>query len=241
MFGRWHRDANIRRIVLFGAFAALFVAQTLASPVGSAPTGGVALEPDSAVSGVPISAGCAPSFVQRKARPSDTVCVTRESFATVQDENASASWRWNANGAYGPNTCIAGYVWREAFDGDTVCVTPERRAAVKEENRLAPTRTAAQERPFEPSRTSPGAIEQGGVKPVISSPEENTDRPGSDYESYRMDHAHPCRAACVGDKRCQAWTFVRAGIHGPTGMCYLKRPAPPPVPNTCCVSGTVTR
>jgi hypothetical protein len=98
--------------------------------------GGVASEPGG-FARVPTSAGCAPPFVQRRARPSDTVCVTRESFATVQDENASASSRWNPNGAYGPNTCIAGFVWREAFDGDTVCVTPERRAAVKEENRLA--------------------------------------------------------------------------------------------------------
>jgi len=78
-------------------------------------------------------------------------------------------------------------------------------------------------------------------EPVISPYEENTDRPGSDYERYMMDDANPCRAACVVDKRCQAWTFVRAGIQGPTGICYLKRPAPAPVPNACCVSGTVTR
>jgi PAN domain/Trypsin len=86
--------------------------------------------------------------------------------------------------------------------------------------------------------------QSGGVapaKPAISAPEENTDRPGSDFERYLMDDAHPCRAACVGDQRCQAWTFVRAGIQGPTGVCYLKRPAPAPVRNTCCVSGTVTR
>lgn len=202
--------------------------------------GDVAREPDGGFARVPSSAGCRPPFVQRRARASDAVCVTRESFATVQDENDTAPSRWDPNGAYGPQTCIAGYVWREAFDGDTVCVTTERRAAVKEENRLAPTRAAAQERPFEPSRTIP-ALEQGGVKPVISAPENNTDRPGSDYERYLMDDAHPCRAACVGDTRCQAWTFVRAGIQGPTGVCYLKRPAPPPVPNTCCISGTVTR
>ena len=211
-------------------------------PFGPTPpsAGSVASEPGG-FAGVPTAAGCSPPFVQRKARPSDAVCVTRDSFATVQNENASAASRWDPNGAYGPNTCIAGFVWREAFDGDTVCITVERRAAVKEENRLAPTRAAAQEKPFEPGRTSPGALSQGGVKPVISFPENDTDRPGSDFESYRMDDAHHCRAACVGDKRCQAWTFVRAGIHGPTGVCYLKRPAPPPVHNTCCISGTVTR
>lgn len=204
-------------------------------------TGGGGQREDGGVAALPTSAGCSPPFVQRKARPSDAVCVMRESFETIQQENASAPSRWDPNGAYGPHTCSSGNVWREAFDGDSVCVTPARRAAVKEENRLAPTRAAVQERPFQPSRTSPGALEQGGVKPFISAPEQNTDRPGSDYESYRMDDAHPCRAACVGDKRCQAWTFVRAGIHGPTGVCYLKRPAPPPVPNTCCVSGTVKR
>ena len=203
--------------------------------------GDVAQREDAGVAGVPTSAGCSPPFVQRKARPSDAVCVTRESFATVQQENASATSRWDPNGAYGPHTCISGNVWREAFDGDTVCVTPNRRAQVKEENRLAPTRAAAQERPFEPSRASPGAMSPDNVSPVISPPENNTDRPGSDYESYRMDDAHPCRAACVGDKRCRAWTFVRAGIQGPTGVCYLKRSTPAPVANTCCVSGTVKR
>jgi hypothetical protein len=89
---------------------------------------------------VPSNAGCNPPFVQRRARSSDTVCVTRGSFATVQDENASAPSRWDRNGAYGIHTCISGFVWREAFEGDVVCVTPERRTVAQEENRLDPSR-----------------------------------------------------------------------------------------------------
>lgn len=111
--------------------------------------GDVATEPDGGFARVPSSAGCKPPFVQRRARASDAVCVTRESFLTVQDENATAPSRWDPNGAYGPQTCIAGFVWREAFDGDTVCVIPARRAEVKEENRLAPTRREwVPQRPF---------------------------------------------------------------------------------------------
>lgn len=91
--------------------------------------------------------GCKPPFVHRKARPTDEVCVTRDSHATVQGENATAPARWDPNGAYGPYTCVAGFVWREAFDGDVVCVTPERRGEVKEENRLAPTRRVWSPRP----------------------------------------------------------------------------------------------
>lgn len=85
----------------------------------------------------------------RVARPTDYVCVAPGSRALVAQENATATTRWNPNGSYGPNTCIAGYVWREAFDGDVVCVSPERRGQVKEENRLAPqNREWTPQRPY---------------------------------------------------------------------------------------------
>jgi PAN domain len=116
-------------------------------PVPPRGPGDVTRLPDDGLANMPVSAGCKPPFVQRRARPADAVCVSRESHALVLDENATASSRWYPNGPYGPNTCIPGYVWREAFDGDVVCVSPERRAEVKEENRSAPTRRAWSPRP----------------------------------------------------------------------------------------------
>jgi hypothetical protein len=104
----------VAKLLLLAAFAAPLVLHTLAS---ATEPGGAAGEADGGLSRVPVSAGCQPPFDQRKARPSDMVCVTRESFATVQDENASAPSRWDSSGAYGPQTCISGLVWREAFDG----------------------------------------------------------------------------------------------------------------------------
>lgn len=109
-------------------------------PPASSGDGPDAAAPDEPDAPPPSASRCLAGFVERKARPSDDVCVTEESRVVAQAENVLASSRWDPNGAYGPHTCISGFVWREAFDGDTVCVRPERRAAVKEENRLGPSR-----------------------------------------------------------------------------------------------------
>ncbi len=69
--------------------------------------------------------------------------------------------------------------------------------------------------------------------------ETNIDRPGSDYRSFWMVSQDPlaCQAVCNRDRRCAAFTFVRAGVQGPQARCYLKDPPPAPVGNNCCVSG----
>jgi hypothetical protein len=36
---------------------------------------------------------------------------------------------------------------------------------------------------------------------------------------------------------CRAFTFVRPGVFGPTGVCFLKAPVPRRVRNNCCTSG----
>lgn len=69
--------------------------------------------------------------------------------------------------------------------------------------------------------------------------ENNIDRPGSDYTNFVTPTPAACQAACSDQLgKCRAWSFVRPGVQGETGRCYLKSAAPAPVPNKCCISGT---
>jgi len=63
------------------------------------------------------------------------------------------------------------------------------------------------------------------------------DLPGSDYVNFGASSAFVCRNTCGGDSRCKAWAWVKPGIQGPTGRCWLKHRLPDLVKNACCVSG----
>lgn len=65
------------------------------------------------------------------------------------------------------------------------------------------------------------------------------DRPGSDFSRSVLDETDPqvCKRLCDAAAQCEAWTYVKPGVQGPKPVCYLKRPAPAPVPNDCCTSG----
>jgi len=68
------------------------------------------------------------------------------------------------------------------------------------------------------------------------------DRYGGDYRSLEVP-AHPegaqCAAACQGDSRCRAWTYVRPGYHGAAARCFLKSSVTRPRKRPCCISGVV--
>ena len=67
----------------------------------------------------------------------------------------------------------------------------------------------------------------------------NTDRPGSDIETIRLEKAKPqlCSNACNTGSSCVAWTYVKPGILGPDAHCRLKSQAPSPIRSSCCISG----
>jgi hypothetical protein len=46
-----------------------------------------------------------------------------------------------------------------------------------------------------------------------------------------------CRTTCGGESRCQAYTWVKSGIQGPSGHCWLKDTLPDIVKDACCDSG----
>jgi hypothetical protein len=67
--------------------------------------------------------------------------------------------------------------------------------------------------------------------------EQNTDRPGRDYSNAPSEGASDCSFACQLENRCRAWTYVRPGVQGPSGRCWLKNAVPQALRNTCCTSG----
>jgi PAN domain len=71
--------------------------------------------------------------------------------------------------------------------------------------------------------------------------EDKIDRPGSDYKNFATDSWATCQTACAQDGICESWTYVRRGVQGPTGRCWLKNHVARPVPDANTVSGVKFR
>ena len=70
--------------------------------------------------------------------------------------------------------------------------------------------------------------------------EENTDRPGMNYNSYYTSaDYHPCYNDCANDPNCKAFTYVKSGFRGSNSQpeCWLKDGVPDPVSQEYCISG----
>ena len=69
--------------------------------------------------------------------------------------------------------------------------------------------------------------------------EPDTNRPGGDYKDYDVSEggAEVCQSDCAKDASCGSFTFVKPGIRGRFGHCFLKRGKPSPVADRCCISG----
>jgi PAN domain len=65
---------------------------------------------------------------------------------------------------------------------------------------------------------------------------DGTNLPGRDYANFPAPSAFVCRTSCGGESRCQAYTWVKPGIQGPTGHCWLKSSLPAIVKDRCCDS-----
>ena len=59
---------------------------------------------------------------------------------------------------------------------------------------------------------------------------------GSDIAGSNVSNPDQCAAACAGNPACLAWTFVRAGLKGPSARCFLKNPVPAPSFNAVCLT-----
>lgn len=62
--------------------------------------------------------------------------------------------------------------------------------------------------------------------------------PGRDYRHFRAPEGiKACEAACAGEDRCRAYTFVAPGPREKVGVCWLKSAAAKPVAEARCTSG----
>jgi len=89
------------------------------------------------------------------------------------------------------------------------------------------------------SGSRPGlALKQAPQPTIILEPGFN--RPGGDYQAFNVAGGYEdCRAACAKDSRCKSFTWVKAGVVGPSAACWLKETVPAAVPNPDAVSGVV--
>jgi hypothetical protein len=82
----------------------------------------------------------------------------------------------------------------------------------------------------------------GVDEPHRGAVEFSIDRLGGDYRYFDIPpdpSAAACRAACEGENKCRAWTYVRPGYIGASARCYLKDRIKPPRRKPCCISGVV--
>jgi len=82
----------------------------------------------------------------------------------------------------------------------------------------------------------------GVIEPRSGPIEFSIDRIGGDYKSVELapdPTGLACKAACEGEPRCRAWTYLRPGYAGPTARCFLKDKVKPPRRRPCCISGVV--
>jgi hypothetical protein len=83
----------------------------------------------------------------------------------------------------------------------------------------------------------------GVVEPRRGAIEYSIDRTGGDYRSLELPAPDPagdaCRAACTGEAKCRAWTYVRPGYGSAPARCFLKGKITRPRRKPCCISGVV--
>jgi len=82
----------------------------------------------------------------------------------------------------------------------------------------------------------------GVVEPRNGAVETSIDRAGGDYKNFELKSGEGdelCKAACTGDNKCRAWTYVRAGYVGREAHCFLKKEIKPPRRRAGFISGVV--
>jgi hypothetical protein len=80
------------------------------------------------------------------------------------------------------------------------------------------------------------------LEPKTGKIEFSIDRTGGDYRNIDVKSdptGSECEAACKGEDRCRAWTYVRPGYLGTSARCFLKEKLTRPRRKPCCVSGVV--
>ena len=72
---------------------------------------------------------------------------------------------------------------------------------------------------------------------------ENQNLPGNDYRSFELKSEETCNTCidlCLNDPKCKAYTYVKSGVQGKNGVCWLKSSVSTPVSDPNCTSGIKT-
>ncbi|MFN3960555.1 MAG: PAN domain-containing protein [Parvularculaceae bacterium] len=153
--------------------------------------------------------------------------------ACLKENNRCRAWTYVRPGVQGEKPVCYLKDRVPSTSANACCISgvaPDKADAFREPGGFAP----------ETDRAAGAAAESGGLAGAVEpGMENNTDRPGNDYNRFVLTVPSPknCKAACDADQGCAAWTYVRPGIQQKEAVCYVKRPAPAPVSNKCCISG----
>jgi len=82
----------------------------------------------------------------------------------------------------------------------------------------------------------------GVIEPRVEGVETSIDRPGGDLRNFELkvdEGEDACKAACVADNKCRAFTFARPGYTGRAAKCFLKKEIKPPRRKAGFTSGVV--
>jgi PAN domain len=83
----------------------------------------------------------------------------------------------------------------------------------------------------------------GVVEPKNDKIETSIDRFGGDYRNFDVkagsEGDDECKAACVADNKCRAWTYARPGYASKAAHCFLKKDIKPPRRKAGFISGVV--
>jgi hypothetical protein len=71
--------------------------------------------------------------------------------------------------------------------------------------------------------------------------EDKVNRPGLDFKNFNTNSWKQCEAACAENEICWSWSYVRPGLQGPTGRCWLKNRVAHPVADGNAISGVKFR
>jgi hypothetical protein len=82
----------------------------------------------------------------------------------------------------------------------------------------------------------------GVLEPRNGAVENSIDRVGGDSRNFELKSGEGdevCKAACIGDNKCRAWTYARPGYVGREAHCFLKKEIKPPRRRAGFISGVV--
>jgi hypothetical protein len=80
-------------------------------------------------------------------------------------------------------------------------------------------------------------IAYGSLTVIPKGASMDTNYPGSDFRTFSTNSTIRCADACLADRRCLAWTWVKPPSDDKLGGCWLKTGSPTVVKDRCCISG----